>query len=103
VIYVLANVEVVEGCRDQFVAEFRKIVPLVTAEPGCLEYVPTVDMSTNIPVQDPVRNNVVTIVEKWESVDSLVAHLGAPHMMEYRVRVKPFVQRVSLKVLAPMG
>ena len=49
-----------------------------------------------------LRADVVTVVEKWQSLDHLTAHLAAPHMMEYRVRVKDYVTRVSLQVLEPV-
>jgi quinol monooxygenase YgiN len=44
---------------------------------------------------------VVVVVEKWESVAALRAHLEAPHMMEYRLKVKDFVHKVSLQILTP--
>ena len=37
--------------RDAFLAEFQRIVPLVHAEAGCLEYGPTIDVPTGIGVQ----------------------------------------------------
>ncbi len=45
-IYVIATIEVAEGKRDAFLAEFHKLVPKVHAEAGCLEYGPTVDVPT---------------------------------------------------------
>jgi quinol monooxygenase YgiN len=100
-IHVIATIEVHEGKRDAFLAEFRRIVPLVRAEDGCIEYGPAVDVDAGLPVPTALRPNVVTIVEKWASLDQLKAHLGAPHMIEYRTRVKDLVQRVSLQVLEP--
>jgi|GEM_PF-102174 len=100
-IYVIATVEVGEGQRDAFLAEFRKVMPLVQAECGCLEYGPTIDIETGIPVQIAQRPNVVTIVERWESVDALKAHLVAPHMHDYRARVKDLVKGVKLQVTEP--
>lgn len=101
-IHVIATIELVEGKREAFLVEFRKIVPLVRAEKGCLEYGPTVDVSTSIPAQGPAREQVVTIVEKWESLEALLAHLGAPHMVEYRPKVKGFVVGSKLQVLQPV-
>jgi quinol monooxygenase YgiN len=101
-IHVIANVEVAAGKRDEFLAEFRRVVPSVRAEAGCLEYGPTVDLPTEIPAQVPPRDNVVVIVEKWESLDALRAHLQAPHMQEYRARVKGLVSRVQIQVLQPV-
>src|SRR4029077_9200129 len=97
-IHVIATIELAEGARDAFLAEFRKLVPLVRAEAGCLEYGPTTDLDTGISVQMPVRVDVVTVVEKWESLDALRAHMSAPHMTEYRQRVKDLVAGVTLQV-----
>ncbi|HAB11390.1 MAG TPA: antibiotic biosynthesis monooxygenase, partial [Planctomycetaceae bacterium] len=39
-IFVLATIELAEGRRDDFLAAFQQVVPLVRAEEGCLEYGP---------------------------------------------------------------
>ena len=96
---VIAEIEIIAGKRDKFLDEFRKVVPLVLAEDGCVEYGPTLDAMTDIAAQISRRDNIVTIVEKWESVDALKAHLVAPHMTEYRVRVKEFVVGSVLRIL----
>ena len=101
-IHVIATIEVHEGKREAFLAEFRKLVPLVRAEVGCVDYGPTIDLPSGIAVQIPPRPNVATIVEKWESLDALRAHLAAPHMADYRVRVKDLVAGVQLQVLQAM-
>ena len=101
-IHVIATIELHEGKRDAFLAEFRKLVPLVQTEQGCLEYGPTVDVATGLAPQGPVRDDVVTVVEKWEDLDTLKKHLQAPHMIAYRPRMKDFVQATSLQVLAPV-
>ena len=100
-IFVIASVELKQGKRDDFLDEFRKIVPLVREERGCLEYGPTVDVATNIAAQGEVRENVVTVVEKWQSIEDLEAHLIAPHMMEYRGKVKDMVAGTRLQILEP--
>ncbi len=101
-IHVIAAVELAAGTREAFLAEFRKNVPLVRAEAGCIEYGAAVDVPSGVPVQIPVRDNVVTVVEKWDSLAALQAHLKAPHMLAYRERVKDFVSRVQLQVLQPV-
>jgi quinol monooxygenase YgiN len=100
-IHVIATIELHEGRRDDFLAEFHALVPHVLAEDGCLEYGPALDFETDIPVQVAVRPNVVTVVEKWASVEHLGRHLAAPHMQDYRPRVKDMVVRTTLVVLAP--
>ncbi len=101
-IYVIATVEVVEGKREALLEEIHRLVPKVRAEKGCLEYGPALDVKTNIPVQIPVRDHVITMVEKWEDLPALQAHLTAPHMLEYRAKVKDLVIRTSLQVLQPV-
>ena len=44
----------------------------------------------------------MTIVERWESLESLERHLIAPHMVAYRTRVKELVRGVSLQILQPV-
>ena len=41
----------------------------------------------------------VTIIEKWETLENLEAHLKAPHMLAYREKVQDLVEGTSLKVL----
>ncbi len=100
-IHVIAIIELVEGQRAAFLNEFHKIVADVRTEAGCLEYGPTIDASTDIPAQQGGRENVVTIVEKWESVAHLKDHLVAPHMVAYRPKVKDMIVRSTLHILEP--
>lgn len=98
-IHVLVAVELNPGRRRDFLAEFHRIVPLVRQEQGCIEYGPAIDFASGIAAQAPLRDDVVTIIEKWESLADLQAHLIAPHMMEYRPRVKEMIVRSTLHVL----
>lgn len=100
-VHVLATIELQSGRRAEFLKEFRAVQPLVQAEDGCVEYVATIDKETDISVQGPLRPDCVVIVEKWRDLPALKKHLGAPHMADYRVRIRPFVARVSLQVLEP--
>ncbi|MEK6262636.1 MAG: putative quinol monooxygenase [Planctomycetota bacterium] len=100
-IHVLAQVETVPGHRDDFFTEFAQVAIHVRQEAGCIEYGAAVDVPTGISVQNFLGENVVMIVEKWESIEHLKAHLVAPHMSDYRIRVRPHVQGVTLRVLEP--
>ena len=99
-IHVIATIELVEGGREQFLSIFRDNVANVKAEKGCINYTPTIDVDSGIPIQDSLRHNVVTVIEAWESLEALQAHLTAPHMTAYREVVKDLVKKVSLKVCA---
>jgi quinol monooxygenase YgiN len=101
-IYVVATIETAAGQRDALIEQFRRIVELVRAEEGCVEYAPSVDFETNIDAQPELRPDVVTVVEKWASLEHLEAHLCAPHMLEYRNNVKDIVKDVSIQVLEPV-
>ncbi len=100
-IYVIATIEVKPGRREAFLAEFRKNMLNVHAEKGCIEYAPTVDLKTDIKAQIPLREDTVTVIEKWESPPALQAHLQTSHMREYRERVKDIVAGLTLQVLEP--
>ena len=100
-IFVIATIDLNPGSREKFLEEFRQIVPLVHAEAGCLEYGPTIDATTDVPTQVPLRQDVVTVVEKWASLEHLKAHSVAPHMAGYRPKVKDFVRSVTLQILEP--
>ncbi|NLS95838.1 MAG: antibiotic biosynthesis monooxygenase [Planctomycetaceae bacterium] len=100
-ICVIATIRVADGRRDDFLAEFRKIVPLVCEETGCIEYTPMVDIPTEIDAQAEPAESVVFVVEKWESVDALEAHLVARHMVEYRKQVKELVTGSEIRILEP--
>ena len=99
-IHVIAQIQLHPGTRGQFLAEFHKIVPAVRDEEGCIEYGPTSDIATDIADQHR-DENLVTIIEKWESLSHLKAHLVAPHMVEYRIKVRDFVASMALHVLEP--
>lgn len=100
-IFVIATVELHPGRQAEFLAEFHKIVPLVLQERGCIEYGPTIDLPTDIAAQSPPRPDVVTIMEKWASLETLQAHLVAPHMVDYRPKVKPLIVKLTLQILQP--
>lgn len=100
-IYVIATIQVKPGQRDTFLGHFRALVPEVLREDGCLEYGPTIDVPTNIGSQPDARDDVIVILEKWESVEHLEAHLIAPHMLTYRQQVKDLVETTGLQVLQP--
>jgi quinol monooxygenase YgiN len=100
-IHVIATIDLAPGTREAFLAEFRKIIPDVRAEAGCIEYGPAIDAETGIPTQYRIGADRVMVMEKWASVDALKAHAVAPHVQAYRARVKDFVRSMELRVLSP--
>lgn len=101
-IHVIATIQTAAGQREAFLAAFGQLVPLVLAEAGCLEYGPATDLPTSIAAQPPVRNDAVVVIEKWESLAALEAHLVAPHVQRFRDNVKQLVLGTEILVLKPV-
>jgi quinol monooxygenase YgiN len=95
---VVASSYVKDGQLDRFIEIFKSNVPNVLKEEGCIEYVPTIDLPAGLLLQE-LNNNLVTVIEKWRSLEELQAHLSSPHMLAYRKAVKDLVEKVSLRIL----
>jgi quinol monooxygenase YgiN len=100
-IAVIATIETAAGNRGALLAAFKELVPRVLAEKGCIEYVPMVDFTKSLPGQPPPRENVVTMLEKWESTDALKAHLASPHMIAFRKATESLRLELKLQILEP--
>ena len=97
-IHVIASITIKEGRLSEFLDIFNSNIPNVIDEVGGIEYVPTIDIPSGLPGQT-CNENVVTIIEKWNTLEDLAKHLSSPHMLAYREKVKDHVEKVSLKIL----
>jgi quinol monooxygenase YgiN len=97
-IHVLASIGIKPGKRAAFIKKFKANVPAVLAEDGCVEYIPAIDTESGIEAQW-VDETVVTVIEKWETLAALKAHLVAPHMEQFRIDTKHLVEDISLSIL----
>ena len=102
-IHVVAKLTVDAARRDEFLNAFAELTPKVLAEEGCIAYGAAIDQPTSISVQELVGDAVVMVIEQWESVAALEAHLAAPHMTEFREATAAMSRGVSLQVLKPHG
>ncbi len=100
-VYVIATITAKPGKRDELIRIFKTIIPDVHAEDGYMYYEPAVDVETGLSAQEPLRPDVMMVVEKWASLKALRVHLEAPHMGPYREAVKDIVAGVTLQVLRP--
>lgn len=100
-IHVVAFITARPGQREALLAEFRKIIPLVHAEAGCIEYGPATDTPDMGPIQTALGADSFAVVEKWESPETLKAHAVAPHMKDYGARTKDLVASRVIHVLSP--
>lgn len=97
-IHVIASIQVKDGNLSRFVEIFKSNMPAVLKEKGCISYAPALDVPTGLPTQD-VNQNRVTVIEQWDSLADLTAHMSAPHMLDYREKTKSLVDNVTLKIL----
>ena len=101
-IHVIATIELKPGCLEDYLKILKENVPKVKAEDGCLAYEPTIDIESGLPIKIEIRENVVTIVEAWETLAALQAHLKTEHMAAYREAVQDYVAGLSVRVLQPV-
>ncbi len=97
-INVIASIRVKPDSLSAFLEIFKTNILLVKQEKGCIEYFPSVDVDSGLPPQ-VLDADVVTVIEKWEDLDALHAHLTSAHMIAYQEKVKDMVEDVSLKIL----
>lgn len=102
-IHVIATVDLRPGTRAAFAEEFARLAPDVRAEAGCLSYAGAVDTPSGHAAQPPLRPDTFVVIERWDSLDALRAHSGAPHMLAWRERVRPYMVRTVIQVLEPAG
>ena len=100
-IHVLATIDLNLDKREPFLKLFHALVPIVHAEEGCIEYGPAIDIQSGLDVQIEQRPNTVTVIEKWDTLDALKAHLEAPHMVQFRKEAgeQGLITSISLQVL----
>ncbi len=98
-IFVVATIHTQAGQREKVLEHFARIVPRVRQETGCLAYTPAIDLATNIDAQVGLRDDVITVIEQWESTEALETHLVAPHMLEFRAAVKESVSGIALQIV----
>ncbi|ENV04166.1 MULTISPECIES: putative quinol monooxygenase [Acinetobacter] len=84
--------------RQNVLDAFQKIIPTVLAEDGCHGYEPLIDHKSNASFQTHEPDTIV-MLEKWESVAYLEAHLTTPHMQAHHEAVKDDVIDVKIKIL----
>jgi quinol monooxygenase YgiN len=97
-INVIASVRVKAGKVSEFLGMFKTNASRVRKEKGCIEYFPAVDAHADLPGQN-LDENVVTIIEKWESLDALRDHLASPGMQDQLKSQKDFIEAINIKVL----
>lgn len=85
-----------------FLKALGRTIELVRRESGCIRYEPMTDLDTDIPTQVEFRLGTITLLEEWESLEALSAHIAEPHMQRFRSEVRSYIKSVSHQVLQPV-
>lgn len=98
-IHVVAIITTQPGKRAEVLTEFHKIVPLVHAEKGCIEYQPVVDAKEAGDMQTAAGADTFVVIEKWESMGDLHTHSASEHMQAYGKKVGALIADRCIHVL----
>ncbi|GGP23273.1 putative quinol monooxygenase [Silvimonas iriomotensis] len=97
---VVAIIKARPGQREKLLEAFAKIIPAVLQEEGCGAYAPMVDAVTQAAFQT-TSPDTVFMLEQWETIAHLEAHMTAPHMLTHREATKDLVEGASIHILTP--
>ena len=84
--------------RQAVLDQFVKIIPTVLKEEGCHGYAPMVDAATDASFQATAPDSII-MVEQWETVAHLEAHLQTAHMKAWSDAVKGDVLETHIRIL----
>lgn len=98
-IFVIATSVLKPGCRAAFIEAVKANYEKVHAEEGCISYTLTGDFDSGFSAQEFCGKDTLVFVECWQSIDHLKAHLAAPHMADFKEKVKDMRISSSLKIL----
>ena len=100
-IHVIAIITTKPGKRDEVLQHARANVPAVHAEKGCIEYGAAVDAENALKFQTKWGPDTFLVVEKWDSMEALQAHVAAPHMAAYGAKTKELLASRVIHILSP--
>ncbi len=99
-VHVVAILTAKPGKRTELLGAFLKVVPLVHAEKGCIEYQAVKDAVDAGKIQTPLGPDSYMVVEKWETMEDLNAHSGAAHMVEFGQSSSHLIDSRKIHVLS---
>ena len=96
-VHVVVTMKIREGQMEPFLAACAELRPHVLREPGCLAYDYTRDIPSPRDPGQPLEADRITLIERWESMDALKAHLETPHMKASGATMKGMRVSVELR------
>ena len=100
IVNVVAIITTKPGMRRDVLAAFNANVSAVRAEDGCIEYEPSIDTKDVGPFQTEVGTDTFVVIEKWKTLEHLMAHATAPHMEVYGAKVKDMLAGRVIHILS---
>jgi quinol monooxygenase YgiN len=97
-VYVVVTMKIAKGKMNEVLAACEWVRERVLKEKGCQGYEHTRDIPSPLGIQEPIDTDRITLVEKWETIEDLVAHGKAPHMAPFAERVKGLRESVTARV-----
>ena len=89
--------------KAEYIRKTMAVVDTVRAEKGCCEYRLLGDAATDWEKPQRFGDRTLWMLEKWESIDALKAHLNAPHMKAFGPTVRPMRSGSTFHVLESVG
>tara|TARA_B100000686_G_C15846540_1_gene505182 strand:- start:20 stop:334 length:315 start_codon:yes stop_codon:yes gene_type:complete len=99
IVNVVAKITTKPGMREEVLKIFEQNIPNVLAEDGCIEYGSTIDMEGVGNFQTTLGPDTFVVIEKWESLEHLMAHTVTPHMKTYASKVQNMLDSRAIHVL----
>lgn len=102
-VYVLCRFDLNDNADiNDYTSKTLSVVPQVRAENGCRLYTLLKDADTDW--EKPMRFGQRTywMVEKWDSIEALKAHIDAPHMKAFGPTVRDMRKNATFHVLEPV-
>ena len=98
---VIAVITTNPGQRETILEAFRANMPAVHAEDGCIEYGAAIDVPSAGSFQTDLGEDSFVVIEKWASIDALMAHAGSAHMKAYAAKTKDKLASRAIHILSP--
>jgi len=95
-LHVIVTMRIKEGRMQEFLAACKDLRPIVLREAGCQGYEYVRDVVSPFSPEQPIEADRITLLERWESLDALKAHLETPHMKAAGAKMKGMRASVEL-------
>ena len=98
-LHIIVTMMVKEGRMKEYLAVCEELRLLVLMEKGCQAYEYAREIASPLGIQEPIEANRITLIERWESIDALKAHMETRHMKEAGVKMKDLRSSVVARVV----